>query len=94
MKASVKGERYSATGIDVSYDESHENPDMVSSLKITAGKIELAALNNQIVVFGNIYKGIVDPNDSSTWTSEYICDGSALASLAARLSAIENQLGM
>ena len=91
FKAASRGEQYSATGIDISYDSSHETPDMVSSLKITAGKIELTALNNQIVVFGNIYKGIVDPNDSSTWTNEYICDGAAFSALMTKLSAIENQ---
>ena len=86
FKAASRGEQYSATGIDITYDSSHETPDMMSSLKITAGKIELTALNNQIVVFGNIYKGIVDPNDSSTWTNEYICDGAAFSALMNRLN--------
>ena len=94
MKASAKGERYSASGIEVDYDEDHENPDLHSTITIKAGTIELATLNNQITVFGNSYKGIVDMNDSTTWTKEYICDGSVIKSLVERIKAIETRLGI
>ena len=84
--------QFSETGIDMDYDGTKTNPDNESKITITGGEIELKTLNSSkgITIFGKTYKGIVDPNDSSTWTNEYICDGSAFATLMQRLSAINN----
>ena len=85
IKAAVKGEE-SQTGIVIDYDDTKQNPDNESNIEITAGSLTLTTLNNEITLFGHTYKGFVDPNDSSTWTNEYICDGSAFASIMSRLN--------
>ena len=89
IKASVKGQEASDTGIDITYDETKQNPDNESNIEITAGSITLTTLSNEFTLFGNTYKGFVDLNDRTTWTNEYLIDGSALASLESRISALE-----
>ena len=92
IKASVKGQEASDTGIDITYDDTKQNPDNESNIEITAGSITLTTLSNEFTLFGNTYKGFVDLNDRTTWTNEYLIDGSALASLESRISALENRL--
>ena len=88
IKASIEEEELSQTGIDIDYDDTEQNPDNDSKMTITAGEVEIKTLNSDkgITLFGHTYKGFVDPNDQNTWTSEYICDGSAFASILSRLN--------
>ena len=77
IKASLKGQEASDTGIDITY---------------TAGSITLTTLSNEFTLFGHTYKGFANKNDPTTWTSDYLIDASILASLESRISALENRL--
>ena len=92
IKASIKGQEVSDTGIDITYDETKQNPDNESNIEITAGSITLTTLSNEFTLFGHTYKGFANKNDPATWTSDYLIDASVLASFESRISALENRL--